>query len=256
MKSGFRGGVSLFCSWQRCADSFKEQWGILKDSGLRGVVIWKTRFKDVCLLNIPDGAEKEMRIVVKNYRERRFFRYFFRPSLAAREAAGFQVVRSLGIPTAEVLAFGEKRFCGSLLSAFFVTKYEEGTESLLFLQEDQGARELLLELLKENIRYLAKLHAAGFAHGGAHPRNILWRKSEDGSLSSVWIDLATCRKAGRGKRYWKYILTDLSDMTEVFRLTQPELDMLMAAYRQVHPIPVCYKIRDDREGKFSRAVRL
>ena len=58
------------------------------------------------------------------------------------------------------------------------------------------------------------------------------------------------------KKYWKYILTDLSDMTEAFQLTQQELDMLMAAYRRLHPIPVCYKVRDDHEKKFSQAVKL
>lgn len=262
MKSKLKTGsiMPLFSSWQQVSESFRDQWEFLKKNGLssdpQSKTIWQTRFKDVQLISVPDSSGNSSQIVLKNYREKRFFRYFFRPSLAAREAAGFETVKSLGIPAVEVLAFGEKRFFGCLFYAFFITAYAENTETLQFFINAQADREALLKLLKENIQYLAKLHAAGFIHGGAHARNILWRKSEDGSLNSIWIDLATCRKVRHGKKYWKYILTDLSDMTEAFQLTQQELDMLMAAYRRLHPIPVCYKVRDDHEKKFSQAVKL
>ena len=251
---------SLFCSWHHIAGEFKEQWTYLNTKEpaeeQQGRTIWQTRFKDVQLLSVPSGSEGSFRIAFKSYREKRFFRYFFRPSLAAREAAGFELVKSLGIPAVEVLAFGERRIFGHLLDAFFITKYEENTETLLFFASDMRDRESLLKLLKENIRYLAKLHAAGFIHGGAHPRNFLWRKHPEGTLESLWIDLASCRKAGHGKRYWKYILTDLSDITESFDLTQDELEMLMREYQELNPLSVCYKLRSDRPGKFSRAVRI
>lgn len=250
---------SFLSSWQWACDDFKEALDFLKENGLSSdsgkTTIWQTRFKDVQLLTVPASQDKSFKIAFKSYREKRFFRYFFRPSLAAREAIGFEVIRNLGIPTVNVLAFGERRILGHLIDAFFITEYEEDTETLLFFNDNPGDRETLLSLLKENIKYLAKLHAAGFIHGGAHPRNILWRKDNNGKLESIWLDLASLRKAGRGKRYWKYILTDLADFSERFTLTQDELDMIMAEYRSVHNIPVHYEIRSGHSYKFSCAVR-
>ena len=251
--------MSSLVSWHWNKAGFDKQWEYLNcqlhSGGAPGETIWQTRFKDVQLLSVP-GENGGYRVAYKNYEEKRFWRYFLRPSLAAREAEGFEVVKSLDIPAAEVLAFGEIRSCLNLKRAYFVTRFEENTETLLYFKEHPQEHETLLALLKENIRYLARLHAAGYIHGGAHPRNILFRRHENGTLESIWIDLASLRKAGTGKRYWKYILTDLSDFTEAFRLTQVELDMLIAEYRKIHDIPVAYKIRTDHERKFSEAFLL
>ena len=54
---------------------------------------------------------------------------------------------------------------------------------------------------------------------------------------------------------WKYLLTDLSDFCELFKLTQAELDMLLAEYLKIFPIPVAYKLRTDHQWKFSEAYR-
>lgn len=251
--------MSSLVSWHWHKAGFDEQWKYLSEqlnSGKsQGETIWQTRFKDVQLLDVP-GENGGYRVAYKNYEEKRFWRYFLHPSLAAREAKGFEVVKSLGIPAAEVLAFGEIRKFFNLKRAYFVTRFEENTETLLYFIGHPQEHETLLALLKENIRYLAGLHAANYIHGGAHPRNILFRRHENGTLESIWIDLASLREAGTGKRYWKYILTDLSDFTEAFRLTQVELDILIAEYRKIHDIPVAYKIRTDHERKFSEAFLL
>ena len=68
------------------------------------------------------------------------------------------------------------------------------------------------------------------------------------------MDLATVRKMY--KINWKYLLTDLSDFTECFQLTQEELDNLILEYRKVFDIPVAYKLRTDSNRKFSCAVKL
>jgi hypothetical protein len=111
----------------------------------------------------------------------------------------------------------------------------------------------VLQLLNENIKRLALLHKAGYTHGGAHPRNFLWIKNDD-QIESIWLDLATVRKMN--KINWKYLLTDLSDFTEYFHLTQEELDNLIQEYRSVFDIPVAYKLRTDSNRKFSCAVKL
>lgn len=252
--------ISYIFSWHWNREDFSSQWEFLNrktdsGSGEHGETIWQTRFKEVQLLSVP-SADGEYRIALKNYHEKRFFRYFCRPSLTAREAEGFALVKSLGIPVAEVLAFGEKRCFFNLINAYFITAYEEGTETLLYFKKHPEQHEQLLKLLTENIKYLAKLHAAGYIHGGAHPRNFLWKPQDAGEDRSIWIDLATVRKTPGGKKYWKYILTDLSDFTEVFHLTQAELDQLADEYRKINNIPIAYKIRNDHERKFSIAVRV
>lgn len=249
---------SVLFSWQWYRDDFKKQWAYLTSgvpgSENQGQTIWQTRFKDVQLLSVPDG-DGSYRIAFKCYREKRFFRYFCRPSLAAREALGFAVVKALDIPAAEVLAYGEKRRFFNLEESWFITKYIENTDTLFYFKEHPEEHETLLALLKENICYLARLHKANYIHSGAHPRNILWQRRDDGSARSIWIDLATLRNVAHSRKYWKYILTDLSDLTEGFKLTQEELDHLMTEYRKINDIPVKYRCRTDHDYKFSEAYK-
>ena len=130
---------SLLFSWHWNKPEFNEQWNFLtgKNSAAEHCeTIWKTNFKEVQVLTVPSDRGK-YRIALKHYREKRFFRYFLRPSLAAREAAGFAVVESLGIPAANVLAYGEKRKFFNLVDAYFVTEFEENTETLLDLVENK-----------------------------------------------------------------------------------------------------------------------
>ena len=247
-------------SWHWNREDFAEQWkSILKgidDSGPSENAFYQTRFKNIRLLTVP-SAEGGFRVAFKTSRENRFFRYLFRPSLAAREARGFDVAASLGIPVVDHLALGEKRCFLKLVSAYFVTRFEENTETLLYFKEKPELRAELLGLLRENIGMLAKMHAAGYIHGGAHPRNFLWRRNADGTIKSVWIDLASVRRMTPSHRkWWKYILTDLTDFTEVFRLTQAELDEIMAEYRKVNDLPVAYRLRTDHSRKFSEAYRI
>ena len=249
---------SLISSWHWNREDFDQQWRFLSNQqnpdNKQGETIWKTRFKDVQLIQLPEELGG-YRIALKTYAEKRFFRYLLRPSLACREAEGFRVIESLGIPVAQVLAFGEKRNISHLQEAYFITRFEEGTETLLCFQEHPEEQANLMQLLVENIRYLAQMHAAGYVHGGAHPRNFLWKKDANGVLQSIWIDLASVRRTPGGKRYWKYILTDLSDFAEGFKLGQENLDLLMAEYRKIHNIPTAFRLRHDHSYKFAEAYR-
>lgn len=155
-----------------------------------------------------------------------------------------------------MLAVGEKRRFFYLVEAYIVTRFEENTESLLYFADHPEEWDMLLALLKENIARLGQLHAAGYIHGGAHPRNFLWRKNASGQLESLWIDLATVRQMISGKKGWKYLLTDLADLVENFRLSQKELDDLIAEYRKYNDIPVAYRERTDHEYKFSTVIHV
>ncbi|MBE6384616.1 MAG: hypothetical protein E7048_03005 [Lentisphaerae bacterium] len=249
--------ASRLFSWNWISSEFTKGWETLSTSSAHTdeKPIWESGFTDVRLLEVPSETGTPFRIAFKTYREKRFFRYFLRPSLAAREAKGFAVAASLDIPVVKVLAFGEKRKFLNLESAFFITAFEENTQTMLFFRENYEDREKLLFLLKENIVRLAKLHAAGYVHCGAHPRNFLWKDNTEGKPESIWLDLASLRKMPGGKKKWKYLLTDLSDFCELFKLTQAELDMLLAEYLKIFPIPVAYKLRTDHQWKFSEAYR-
>ena len=252
---------SLF-SWNYVDKDFCQQWQYLQNLANNfegkensGETIWLTRFKEVQIIDVPNNDNTITKIAFKNYHEKRFFRYFLRPSLAAREANGFKVIASLDIPVVKVLAYGENRKFFNLVDAYFVTKFEEGCKTFLdFGHNPQGEdRTKLFNLLTENIKRLALLHKAGYTHGGAHPRNFLWNE-DNGQLQSIWLDLATVRKMS--KINWKYLLTDLSDFTEYYQLTQEELDKLMEVYRSIFNIPVAYKVRLDSNRKFSLAIKL
>jgi len=248
-------------SWHWNREDFTEQWkSVLMEIGGSGPSssdnsFYQTRFKNVSLLTVP-SAEGDYRVAFKISREKRILRYLFRPSLAVREARGFDAAASLGIPVVEYLALGEKRCCLKLVSAYIVTRFEENTESFLYFLERPELRAELMALLKENIVRLAKMHVAGYIHGGAHPRNFLWRRNPDGTIKTVWIDLASVRKMTRSNRkWWKYILTDLTDFAESFQLAQADLDELMAEYRKVNDLPVAYRVRTDNPYRFSVAYR-
>lgn len=245
--------MSRFVSWHWHRGDFAEQWKFLSCGGpeSRGEMLRRTGFKEVRLVTFPPELGK-YRVALKFYRERRFFRYLFRPSLAAREAVGFAVAKRLGIPVAEVLAFGEKRRFLRLAEAYFITRFEEGTQAFDTLIGKPECHDMLMELLRRDIARLGVLHAAGYIHGGAHPRNFLWRKNANGELESIWIDLATVRKKSRFTRR-KYMLTDLTHFVEMFKLTKDELDLLMAEYRKYHDLPAAFYPRTDHERKFAVA---
>lgn len=249
-------------SWKHIDKDFTYEWEYLnslatnfegKENG--GQTIWQTKFKEVQIIDVPSKNNNTIKIAFKNYHEKRFFRYFLRPSLAAREARGFEIVESLGIPVVKVLAYGENRKFFNLVDAFFITKFAENCKTFLDFTNNPNLenKDILLQLLKENIKRLAILHKAGYTHGGAHPRNFLWIE-KDNKIESIWLDLATVRKMN--KINWKYLLTDLSDFTEYFHFTQDELDNLIQEYRKVFDIPVAYKLRTDSNRKFSCAVKL
>ena len=215
----------------------------------RDDLIWTTRHKEVKLYQVEPGMG-DFKVAIKNYHERRFWRYFFRPSLAFREAMGFEVVNRLGISTAEVLAFGEIR--RNLRQAYFVTRYEENTYSMLDFGKGQpfeSEREKGLELMRRNIVNMAMLHKQGYRHGGAHPRNYLWRESKEKGLELIWIDLATVQKFKFGLRNQEICL-DLTDMLEGYNLSQEQLDEMAGIYNENGLIRVRFLKKDVSERKF------
>lgn len=165
-----------------------------------GRIIYRTRHKACYLVDFPEyGGE----VVVKHYFEKRFWRYFLRPSLAYREFLGFNRAESCGIPVAEVVALGEKRNFWHLKEAFFVTRYLAGYRDGNEFIHGNGDEKLKDEFVRRNLELLAKLHNGGFVHGCFHPRNELFKVDDSGKMDIIWIDLASVIPVGKTRKFTK-----------------------------------------------------
>ena len=192
---------SYIGSWQSsCADFAPVLDKLLAGAYRECEVIYQTRHKE-CRLVTEGFSGLPYAAVLKLYREQRFFRYLFRPSMAYREYLGFQRTLKAGVPAARVIALGEMRSGLRLKEAYFVTEYLDGfRDGNEFTQTDSDPV-LREEFIRINLSYLAKLHKAGLVHGGFHPRNELFRLESDGSMTVKWIDLATVLPIKKGGRF-------------------------------------------------------
>jgi hypothetical protein len=237
--------LSYIRSTSRITEGFQKTFDYLKTRNPEtdaAEMLWRTSHKMVVRYEVPaefaPGQQKNYQVVWKKYYEKRFFRYFFRPSLAFREWEGFQKVAACGIPVGKVLAAAEKR-CGVRLKyCTFATEFipctGDGDDFM-----PNGCRrndpELLREFAEKNLRLLAKLHRAGLVHGGFTPRNELYTlKPATESLPGdrmevVWIDLATCRRYSpltRKKRQIREVQYFISEL----RLSPEEAKYLQDVY--------------------------
>lgn len=192
---------SYLHSWEYAEADFAPALRMLEAGGrdLQGEVIYHTRHKE-CLRISGEKLGLDFDVVVKRYAEKRFWRYFLRPSLAYREYRGFRLAAEAGMPVARVLALGEKRCFTYLRESFFITRYEAGAHSGFELigGGDPAVRD---EFIRLNLSLLARLHRAGLIHGGFHSGNELYRIGADGAMSVVWIDLATVAPARECRRF-------------------------------------------------------
>ena len=219
-----------------------------------GERIWRTSLKEVYVYKLPEDLGG-FRVAVKTCHEQRFWRYFLRPSLTCREAVGFEIVKRLGMPAVDVLLCGEDRNPFCLKRSFFASKFEEDTAQMLDFapgRRSEAQHDDLMALLRENVALLAKMHQAGYRHGGAHPRNFLWKRQPDGSPKLIWIDLATVGPCAPTDK--KRIALDLSDLIEYFELSDAELKELCVIYKGVHDLPIEFRKTGKAKGKLNECV--
>ncbi len=128
------------------------------------------------------------------YPPKRWFEFMFRPGKAAVEAWAYSTLREIGVPSLEVVAFGERRVLGSLAASFIVTREVPDTQDLsrygpevwVHLPYDERMR-IYKDVSGKLIDQMRLAHGAGFFHHDLKWRNILLQKCEDGFLP-VWID--------------------------------------------------------------------
>ena len=221
---------SFFRSWHFSREDFSGTLEKLLSGRLqKDKLIYCTRHKE-CFLVAGNECETPYPVVFKRYMEKRFFRYFLRPSMAYREYWGFKLTAEAGIPVAEVVALGEKRKFVKLEEAFFVTRYLEGYLDGREFWHDSGDENLRDEFIRQNLSYLAKFHKAGLVHGCFHSRNEMWQLDETGKMDVVWIDLASVKRAKQGSFSGRE--KDLTRFLEEFGLSEAKEAEYREFYRQ------------------------
>ena len=235
--------ISKCFSWSWAAPFFQSALRHIQRHPLNeenAEIIWKTRHKTVWKTALPQ-QNGGLTVVWKDYTNKRFWRFFFRPSFSAREAAGYRVAASLGIPVPRLLACGDTRRCIKLKRCFIVTEFMKNSQNgLVFCPGGSMAGEegLRKAFCKQNLHNLALLHEAGFRHGTALPQNMLWSINRDSRMETAWIDLEKVRKCS-GRKLRKLMKKDLSDFLGNLEFDPETTEQMVNYYtrvrRSIHP---------------------
>lgn len=147
------------------------------------------------------------------------FKYWLRPSKAVIEAAGFNELKALGIPTLQTVAYGEKRWFGLLRATFIATQGLDNTVQLGHYLARQwynmpatAKRAVLKQLQPILIDQLRTAHHAGFYHWDLKLRNILLQGTP-ANAKLIWIDCPRSRR--KAPNNFTGVLKDFSSMARV-----------------------------------------
>ncbi|MCP4993431.1 MAG: hypothetical protein GY934_06555 [Gammaproteobacteria bacterium] len=153
------------------------------------------------------------------YPPKRWFEFLLRPGKAAVEAWAYATLQELGIPTLDVVAFGEQRFFGTLVASFIVTRevpYSQdlrryGAEVWYHLPQEERQR-TYREIAGKLVEQVRTAHAANFFHHDLKWRNILLQQ-EGGNLTPVWIDAPRASRMPIRRR--RGAVVDLSGLARI-----------------------------------------
>ncbi|MCW8964081.1 MAG: lipopolysaccharide kinase InaA family protein [Gammaproteobacteria bacterium] len=165
---------------------------------------------------LEDGSS----VFFKRYVYRKIrFKHWLQPSKAAVEAAGFNELKALGIPTLQTVAYGERRRLGLLQATFIVTRGEQNTIELdqflarqWYNMSTTSKRTILKQLQAILIKQLQTAHNAGFYHWDLKLRNVLLQHTTDNALL-IWIDCPRSRRKTANE--FDAVVNDFSAMARV-----------------------------------------
>ena len=144
--------------------------------------------------------------------------YFMRPSKCAYEVNSYQILKKIGIPTIETVAFGEERNFSMLRSCCVVTVGIDNTTQLEDFAQiwyhlpPAEKKQAFDEIFTETAKFTRMAHKANFFHYDLKWRNILISK-ENGHYHTRWID---CPR-GRFSR-WRSKRGQMVDLSCLARL--------------------------------------
>jgi serine/threonine protein kinase len=153
------------------------------------------------------------------YPRKFWMEFWMRPGKSAVEAWAYRRLAELGIPTLDVLAFGERRILGMLIATFIVTREVPDTRELsAFAIEvwsrmpEQERRRVYKQIAQQLVEQLRTAHDHRFYHHDLKWRNILIQRKGD-SYTPVWIDAPRAsRMPFRRKRG---VMVDLSGLARI-----------------------------------------
>lgn len=193
--------------------------------------------KEVWYVELPEQFASRKVVCKYHEEENRSFYGFFHHSTAVHEAANFAALGALGIPVPTVLACGEKRHFGELVSSFIITEFIDNTVdgSILLPTGDWcDRRRLRMGFCHKCMGFIARAHAAGFHHAAFHAHKMLMPKNSDEDNPDVTlIDLAHGRfRCRSGMR--QAIASDLVTLFTELRLSSDEIYVLCQHYLAVN----------------------
>ncbi len=153
------------------------------------------------------------------YPPKRWLEFMLRPGKAAVEVWAYAALQQLGIPTLDVVAFGEQRVFGTLVASFIVTRevpYSQdlrryGSEVWYHLPREERQR-IYREIAGKLVEQVRTAHAANFFHHDLKWRNILLQE-EGSSLTPVWIDAPRASRMHLRRR--RGAVVDLSGLARI-----------------------------------------
>lgn len=194
-------------------------------------VLWRTQRKTVLRLKTMSGPDLACKWCVNI----RWLPYGFSWTQAMKEAYKFKRLAHLGLPLVKLVAVGEERGFLRIRNCFLVTEFANGfQDGRCFFESPLYGTALRDEFTRENFRLIARLHDAGFFHGGFTPMNELWRKlpepdAEGRQMEFRWLDLARCRRAW-GRKLKRRIAEDLGNFLRFYPFTAEERREHLRAY--------------------------
>ena len=186
-------------------------------------------------------------------------RYIINLSHPAREWRNYQAIERMGIPSGEVLAFGETRkHHWKLEESFIVTRFIENTRNGCdfmpggSLRGNEAMRRRFCALIAPE---LAKMHKHGFFHKALHARNVLYRGNSPEEMEIFLIDVARCRiRLPFAMPY--VILFDLYTPLLDMELPTEENLAFLRAYRESFPdCPLSLSEIENKLRKYRRHHR-
>lgn len=240
----------FFSSWRTAAPGFEDALERLRSAPVRSDadhrLINSNNAK--CVWRCRDGA---FDFASKTQDGKTPWRYLFRHSLPVRECLHYRILAELDIPVPEILAVGDTRRCFILKESFLATRYLDNTcDGRVFMpggDRRTGHDALRAAFCEGHLRYLARLHDAGYFHKAFHPRNLLFRETGDETAPQLfWIDVARLRKSADARRT---VIVDLHTFFRDMLLPEAEVKRLIGIYIAARRTPCA-----DAEQIFSGLV--
>jgi Lipopolysaccharide kinase (Kdo/WaaP) family len=149
----------------------------------------------------------------------RGIQFWMRPGKGAVEVWAYRQLQALGIPTLDIVAFGEERVLGVLQSNFLISRAVPNSQDLdhfalnsWYQMPEPMRRQAYNEVSSHLIMQTRRAHKARFFHHDLKWRNILVRK-QDNHYSTVWIDAPRASKMRLRKA--RGAIVDLSGLARI-----------------------------------------